>query len=161
MKNLNILLALAITLFSCNNEPQPAATGAAPGPATLQPAAAAPAADLAGAGTVLQNAKTTQEEIKSLRKQVDALPEAAKKSNADNVANLRSTLEGIEEKHAYFIRELETALAASDTNAAGSTAPGAMATDKTAVIQEAVQSLKGYAEELKQVKRQVEDLSKK
>ena len=156
MKNLSILVTLVIALFGCKNDSKTETNGAAPAPGAMQTATTTPAADLAEAGTVLQNAKTTQEEIKSLRKQIDALPGSVKKSNTGNLDNWRSTLEGMEEKHAYFIRELESALAATDN--AGTTAPGAMATDKTAAIQEAVQSLKGYASDLKQIREQVEAL---
>jgi hypothetical protein len=157
MKKHSILLTLAILVIACKNDSKTETSSAPPasGPATqLTPQ---PALDLAKAGIVLEKAKVTIEEIKTLRKQIEGLPENVKTTNADNIENLRSTLEGLEEKEAMFIKELDEALSTTNTPAPNDGA----STDKTAVIQDAVQSLEGYAEDLKWVKGQVEILSKK
>lgn len=167
MKKAFILLTLAISVIACKNDSKKETTdpAAAPGAAT-QAATPAPV-DLAEAGTVLKEAKVTIEEIKSLRKQIDALPDNVKKANADNIESLRSTLEGMEEKEAFFIKELDEALTATNAPAAtdGAGGAGSLAGDvvagKSAAIQEAAQSLKGYAGELNAIKEQVEGLSKK
>lgn len=162
MKNSLLLLTLAIALFACKNDSKKdAADTAVTPPAATAPATSAPV-DLAEAGTVLKEAKVNIEEIKSLRKQIDALPDNIKKTNADNIENLRSTLEGMEEKEAYFIKELDEALSAGTTEAGkpGITDGGA-APDKSPVIQEATQSLKGYSDDLNALREQVKGLSKK
>lgn len=157
MKKCTILLTLAIAVFACKNDSKTETAGAPPGSDAATQLNPQPALDLAKAGMVLANAKVTIEEIKMMRKQIDALPDNVKTTNADNIENLRSTLEGLEEKEAMFIKELDEALSA--TNASAPTdGPSA---DRTAAIMDAVQSLEGYAEDLKWVKGQVEMLSKK
>lgn len=157
MKKTLLLLVLAVALFYCKNDSKKdtpetgGTTGALEQPATTT------AVDLTEAGNVLKEAKIGVDEIKSLRKQIDALPDAVKKSNADNIDNLRATLEGMEEKETYYIGELDKAL-----NTPG--APGAGPSDSGnpgAAVQEAAQSLKGYANDLKQLREQVKELSEK
>lgn len=156
MKKIFILSALLVSLIACKNDSKKEGTDSnATATTSGQPAAPAPV-DLAEAGNVLKEAKSTIEEIKSLRKEIDGLADNVKKSNADNIENLRSTLEGMEEKEAYFIQELDAAL----NNNAAPAGAGGLVNDKTPVIQEATQSLKGYAEDLNQIKEQVKSLSK-
>lgn len=158
MKKIFILSALLACLIACKNDSKKEGADInSAATASEQPAGPAPV-DLAEAGTVLKEAKNTIEETKSLRKEIDALSDAVKKSNTDQVANLQSTLEGMEEKETYFIQELDAALNSNAAPAGGGA--GGLVNDKTPVIQEATQSLKGYAEELKQIKEQVKGLSK-
>ncbi|HRI61262.1 MAG TPA: hypothetical protein PK228_16090, partial [Saprospiraceae bacterium] len=161
-----ILLTLAISVIACKNDSKKETTDPATATDASTEAATQPPVDMAEAGTVLKEAKVTIEEIKSLRQKIDALPDNVKKTNAADIDNLRSTLEGMEEKEAYFIKELDEALIATSAPAptggsgAGSLAGGVVA-DKSAAIQDAAQSLKGYATELNSIKEQVEGLSKK
>jgi hypothetical protein len=158
MKKIFILPALLVVFIACKNDSKKDGAETNPAAAPVeQPAAPAPISP-EEAGNVLKEAQNTIEETKSLQKEIDALSDAVKKSKADQIANLRSTLEGMAEKEAYFAQELDAALKSAAQPGAGGA--GGLVGDKSAAIQDAAQSLKGYAEDLKQLKEQVKDLSK-
>lgn len=157
MKKCTILLTLAIAVFSCKNDSKTETAGAPPASDAATQPQSQPALNLTEVRAALEKAKVTVEEIKMMRKQIDALPANIKTSNADNIENLRSTLEGMEEKETYFIMQLNEALSAINA----STPVDGPSADRTAAIMDAVQTIEGFAEDLKWMKGQVEMLSEK
>jgi ribosomal protein L17 len=162
MNRILILLALVILIMSCKNDSKTEGASQITSPNAAAQTATPTALNLQEASVVLENAKTTLENTKNLRKQVDALSDAVKKEKPDEIENVRSTLEGMEEKEAMFIEQLSGALALPLPAGAPTTdeMPG-VSLENVAIIKEATGSLTRYAEELKAIQEQVNSLAKK
>jgi hypothetical protein len=163
MKRFFIITALAALLIACKNTPKESADTQISPPESATAAQPAPELNLDGANKTSSEIRTLLGDIISLRKQVDALPEAVKKSKATEVEYLRSMLSDMEERENMFLEQLNTAISAtkSGTSAAlDSTASNSLSPEGMNIVREVAANQPVVLKDFETLREQFNALSK-